>query len=136
MVNGVQYGDLPEYVDFKYVAQVARINAAGLASLALAPASPAGVEIETVRLENDTTMHWQANKEPDLAGYEIVWRETTAPFWQNKLFIGNVTKYTVKGISKDNYLFGVRAVDKDGNSSMAVYPKPYRPQRRQPPESR
>lgn len=131
VVNGVQYGDLPEYVDFKYVGQVARINAAGLASLALAPAAPAGVEIETVRLENDTTMHWEANKEPDLAGYEIVWRETTAPFWQNTRFIGNVTKYTVKGISKDNYLFGVRAVDKEGNASMAVYPKPYRPQRRQ-----
>jgi hypothetical protein len=129
-VDGVQYGDLPEFVDFNYIAQVARVNAAGLAALALAPAAPSGVEVETVRLENDTTLHWEANKEPDLAGYEIVWRETTAPFWQHKAFAGNVTRYTVKGISKDNYLFGVRAVDKDGNASMAVYPKPYRPQRR------
>jgi hypothetical protein len=129
--SGVQYGDLPQFVDYDYIAQVARINAAALAALALAPAAPSHVEVETVRLENDTTLRWEPNKEPDLAGYEIVWRETTAPFWQNKIAAGNVTHYTVKGMSKDNYLFGVRAVDKDGNASVAVYPKPYRPQRRQ-----
>ncbi|HJQ71679.1 MAG TPA: M28 family metallopeptidase [Blastocatellia bacterium] len=128
--NGVQYGDLVEFVDFNYVAQVARVNASALASLALAPAAPSNVEVETVRLENDTTLRWEANKEPDVAGYQIVWRETTAPFWQHKVFAGNVTRYTVKGVSKDNYLFGVQAVDKDGNASMAVYPRPYRPQRR------
>jgi hypothetical protein len=129
--NGVQYGDLPEFVDFNYVAQVTRLNAASLASLALAPAAPTSVEMETARLENDTTLRWEANKEPDLAGYQIVWRETTAPFWQHKIFAGNVTRYSVKGISKDNYIFGVRAVDKEGNASMSVYPKPYRPPRRQ-----
>ncbi|HMG36773.1 MAG TPA: M28 family metallopeptidase [Blastocatellia bacterium] len=130
-VEGVQYGDLPEFVDPKYIAQVARVNAASLAALALAPAPPGNVEVETVRLENDTTLRWAANREPDIAGYEIVWRETTAPLWQSSLFTGNVTRYTVKAMSKDNYLFGVRAVDKDGNTSVAVYPKPYRPQRRQ-----
>jgi Peptidase family M28/Fibronectin type III domain len=129
--GGVQYGDLPEFDDFNYIAQVARVNAAGLANLALAPASPTNVEVETVRLENDTTLRWQANPEPDLAGYQIVWRETTAPFWQHKQFVGNVTTFTVKGVSKDNYLFGVQAVDKDGNTSVAVYPRPFRPQRRQ-----
>src|SRR6267142_1534159 len=51
--NGVQYGDLPEFVDFAYVANVARVNAAGLASLALAPAAPRDAGIETVQLEND-----------------------------------------------------------------------------------
>jgi hypothetical protein len=127
--NGVQYGDLPEYVDFKYVADVTRINAVALASLALGPASPRNVQVETARLENDTTLRWEANAEPDIAGYQIVWRETTAPFWQHRVFAGNVTRYTVKGISKDNYLFGVQAVDKDGNPSVAVYPMPYRPQR-------
>jgi Zn-dependent M28 family amino/carboxypeptidase len=129
--NGVKYGDLPEYVDFNYVAQVARVNASALASLALAPAAPSKVEMETARLENDTTLRWEAAKEPDIAGYQIVWRETTAPFWQNKLMVGNVTRHTIKGISKDNYFFGVQAVDKDGNASMAVYPMPYRPPRRQ-----
>ena len=128
--NGVKYGDLPEYDDFNYIAQVARVNAAALANLALAPAAPANVEVETARLENDTTLRWEANKEPDLAGYQIVWRETTAPFWQHKQFVGNVTNFTVKGLSKDNYLFGVQAVDKDGNTSVTVYPRPFRPQRR------
>ncbi|HEX8090724.1 MAG TPA: M28 family metallopeptidase [Blastocatellia bacterium] len=129
--NGVQYGDLPEFDDFNYIAQVARVNAAALASLALGPASPASVEVETVKLENDTTLRWEANKEPDISGYQVVWRETTSPFWQHKEFAGNVTRYTVKGVSKDNYVFGVQAVDKDGNTSVAVYPRPYRPQRRQ-----
>lgn len=129
--NGIQYGDLPEFVDFKYVAQVARVNAAALAGLALAPAAPDTVEMETVRLENNTTLRWKPNKEPDIAGYQVVWRDTTSPFWQRKVFVGNVTQYTVKGVSKDNYLFGVQAVDKDGNASMAVYPRPYRPQREQ-----
>jgi hypothetical protein len=129
--NGVQYGDLPEFDDFNYIAQVARVNAAALANLALAPAAPANVEVETARLENDTTLRWEANKEPDIAGYQIVWRETTAPFWQHKQFAGNVTTFTMKGLSKDNYLFGVQAVDKDGNASAAVYPRPFRPQRRQ-----
>ncbi len=127
--NGVQYGDLPEFVDFNYVAQVTRVNAAALASLALAPAAPANVEVETTQLENDTTLRWEANKEPDIAGYQIVWRETTSPVWQHKVYAGNVTRYTVKKVSKDNYLFGVQAVDKQGNTSVAVYPRPYRPQR-------
>jgi hypothetical protein len=129
--NGVQYGDLIEFVDFNYVAQVARVNAVALATLALGPAAPRNVEVETVRLENDTALRWEANKEPDIAGYQIVWRETTSPFWQHKEFAGNVTRYTVKGVSKDNYLFGVQAVDKDGNTSVAVYPRPFRPQRPQ-----
>ena len=36
--NGIEYGDLPKYVDYDYVANVARLNAATLASLASAPA--------------------------------------------------------------------------------------------------
>jgi hypothetical protein len=129
--NGVKYGDLPEFDDFNYIAQVARVNAASLASLALAPAAPAKVEMETAKLENDTTIRWEANKEPDIAGYRIVWRETTAPFWTNSVLVGNVTRYTIKNMSKDNYFFGVQSVDKDGNVSSAVYPMPFRPQRRQ-----
>jgi hypothetical protein len=129
--DGAQYGDLIEFDDFNYIAQVARANASALASLALGPAAPSNVEVETIKLENDTTLRWEANREPDIAGYQIVWRETTAPFWQHKEFAGNVTRYTVKGVSKDNYLFGVQAVDKDGHTSIAVYPRPFRPQRRQ-----
>jgi Peptidase family M28 len=125
--NSVQFGDLPEFVDFTYTANVARINAAALAALALGPAAPDKAQIETVKLENDTTLRWQANSEPDLAGYEIVWRDSTAPFWQGREFAGNVTRYTIKNRSKDNFIFGVRAIDKDGNASVVSYPLPYRP---------
>lgn len=121
--NGVQYGDLPEFVDFQYVAQVTRVNAAALASLALAPSAPKNVEME-MRLENDTTLRWDANKEPDLAGYQIVWRETTSPVWQHRISVGNATRYTLKRVSKDNYIFGVRAVDKEGNPSPAIHARP------------
>lgn len=124
VVDGVQYGDLPEFVDFNYVANVARVNAAALASLARAPAAPAKVEVETLKLENDTVLRWAAGTEPDLAGYRIVWRETTSPFWEHSAWAGKVTRYTVKGLSKDNYIFGVQAVDEAGHASPAVYPRP------------
>ena len=116
-------------MDFGYLAQVARVNAAALASLALAPSVPAGVEMENFRLENDTTLRWQANPEPDVAGYRIVWRDTTAPFWQHAKDVGKVTRYTLAGVSKDNWQFGLEAVDHDGNASPAAYPRPYRPPR-------
>jgi len=74
--NGVQFGDLPEFVDFAYVANVARVNAASLAALAWAPSRPKGVTIVAQRLSNDTELRWEANKEPDLADYEIVSRQT------------------------------------------------------------
>jgi hypothetical protein len=122
--NGVQYGDLPEFVDFAYIANVARVNAASLAALAWAPSRPKGVAILTARLSNDTDLRWDANKEPDLAGYEIVWRDTTSPVWTNSKAVGKVTSYTMKGMSKDNYFFGVRAIDKDGNRSPVTYPHP------------
>ncbi len=124
--NGVQYGDLPEFVDYGYVAQVARVNAANLAALALAPARPKNVGILTARLTNDTDLKWDANAEADLAGYEIVWRDTTSPVWTNSRAVGRATSYTMKGMSKDNYFFGVRAVDKQGNRSPVSYPKPVR----------
>lgn len=122
----VQYGDLPEFVDFGYIAQVARVNASALASLALAPAVPKGVVVVTARLTNDTDLKWNANTEPDLAGYEIVWRETTSPVWTNSKPVGLATSYTMQGMSKDNYFFGVRAVDKEGHRSPVAYPLPAR----------
>ncbi|KQY08542.1 MULTISPECIES: M28 family peptidase [Massilia] len=123
--NGKKIGDLVEYVDPDYVAQVARVNAAALASLALAPAAPQDVKVKTANLDNGTDLVWKANAEPDLAGYRIVWRDTTAAQWQGSKFVGNVTTYRVD-LSKDNLLFGVQAVDKDGNVSPATYPFPAR----------
>ncbi|HKB68871.1 MAG TPA: M28 family metallopeptidase [Pyrinomonadaceae bacterium] len=124
--NEVQYGDLPQFDDFNYIANIARVNAASLAALALAPARPKNVGLLTTRLTNDTDLKWDTNKEPDLAGYEIVWRDTTSPVWTNARAVGNVTSFTVKGMSKDNYFFGVRAVDKQGNRSPASFPRPLR----------
>ncbi len=124
--DGVQYGDLPEFVDFSYIANVARVNAVSLASLALAPARPKNAALVTSRLTNDTELKWDANKETDLSGYEIVWRDTTSPVWTNSRWAGNATTYTLKGMSKDNYFFAVRAVDKHGNKSPASFPRPAR----------
>ncbi|MEP6568896.1 MAG: M28 family metallopeptidase [Acidobacteriota bacterium] len=124
--DGVQYGDLAQFDDFNYIANVARVNAASLAALALAPARPKNVGLVTTRLTNDTDLKWDPNKEPDLAGYEIVWRDTSSPVWTNARSVGNVTSYTMKGMSKDNYFFGVRAIDQQGNRSQVSFPHPVR----------
>jgi hypothetical protein len=124
--NGIFYGDTPEYVDFEYTANVARVNLVALASLASAPAKPKNVGLVTTRLTNDTELKWDANTDADLAGYEIVWRDTTAPEWTDAVNVGNVTNFVMKARSKDNYFFGVRAVDKAGNKSPVVYPRPMR----------
>ncbi|MBA3693297.1 MAG: M20/M25/M40 family metallo-hydrolase [Acidobacteria bacterium] len=123
--NNKFYGDTIEFVDFDYVANVTKINAASLAKLALAPTRPKNVVLAN-RLGNDTELKWEMGAETDLAGYEIVWRETTSPVWTNSIYINKVTDYLIKNMSKDNYFFGIRAVDKDGNKSPVSFPKPVR----------
>ncbi len=125
-VDGKFFGDTPEYVDFDYTANVARVNLVALAGLASAPAKPKNVGIVTAGLTNDTVLKWDANADADLSGYEIVWRDTTAAEWTNSQFVGNVTTFTAKAMSKDNFFFGVRAVDKARNKSPVVYPRPMR----------
>ena len=122
--NGVEFGDRLKFVDFDYVADVTQVNLAALAALASGPAAPTGVKVEAATLTVDTTLEWQPNSEPDLVGYEVVWRDTNAPYWQHTIPVGNVTSFTVKGITKDNFLFGVRAVDTDGNRSVVTFPVP------------
>jgi Zn-dependent M28 family amino/carboxypeptidase len=124
--NGKFYGDTIEYVDFEYVANVTRVNTASLARLALAPARPQNVGMVTTRLGNDTELRWDAGAETDIAGYEIVWRGTTSAVWTNSQNVGNVTTFLMKNMSKDNYFFGVRAVDKVGNKSPVSFPRPVR----------
>ena len=124
--DGVFYGDTPEFVDFAYTANVTRVNLIALASLASAPAPPKNVGIVTRRLTNDTELKWDAGTDSDLAGYEVVWRDTTAAEWTNAQPVGKITNFVVKGLSKDNYFFGVRAVDNNGNKSPVVYPRPMR----------
>jgi len=121
--DGVQYGDLVQFCDFWYIARVARVNAAALWSLAQAPGTPKGVVIDTTQLTNQTTLRWQPSTAADLSGYEVVWRETTAPDWQHVLRVGNVTSVTID-LSKDNVYFGVRAVDREGHRSPVAAPVP------------
>jgi Zn-dependent M28 family amino/carboxypeptidase len=112
----VQYGDLPEGMDAEYLANVARLNAAALIHLANAPSTPTEVRIITAKLEYTTTIRWTGSPEEDVAGYEVVWRETTAPVWTHVKDLGNMTEATIDE-SKDNFFFGVRAYDKDGYRS-------------------
>ncbi|WP_141101012.1 M20/M25/M40 family metallo-hydrolase [Roseateles aquatilis] len=121
--NGVVYGDLPEFVDFAYVADVARINLAGLATLAWAPAPVKGARIDARELTNDTTLQWAASADPELAGYRIVWRRSESQQWEGAKDVGNVTTVTLP-LSKDNLIFGVQAVSVSGHASLASYPLP------------
>ncbi|MBB4761308.1 M28 family metallopeptidase [Amorphoplanes digitatis] len=121
--NGIQYGDLVEFCDFAYIARVARVNGAVLWSLAQAPGTPKGVVIDTTQLTNATTLRWQPSTATDLAGYEVLWRETTEPDWTNAMPVGNVTSVTID-LSKDNVFFGVRALDRTGHRSPVAAPRP------------
>ncbi len=121
--NGIEYGDLPKFVDFDYVAHVARLNAATLASLASPPAPPASVKMQTKNLENDTTLTWEPSV--SAATYEVVWRSTSAADWEYVQTVSGGTRATLK-VSKDNVIFGVRAVDAAGHRSLPVVPEPER----------
>lgn len=123
--NGIEYGDLPKFVDFGYVAAVARLNAATLASLASAPAPPANVRLLTKQLENDSTLTWEASPGGRASSYEVLWRPTTSPDWEQVQHVGNTTRATIK-LSKDNVIFAVRAADSAGHRSLPVVPSPER----------
>jgi hypothetical protein len=127
VVDGVQFGDLIDFVDFDYVARVTRVNAAALWGLASSPSTPKNVVVHTtppgtLSGTNLTTLGWSANPETELEGYEVVLRETTESDWTRKIPVGNVTEVTLE-ISKDNVQMGLRAVDKDGNHSPVAYPR-------------
>lgn len=117
--NGVQYGDLPQYNDWNYLAAVTRMNVAALAALALGPDQPGTAQILIDRLTNDSTLRWKPAARA--VSYEIVWRETASPLWQHSQNVGNVTQATVP-VSKDNFILGVRSVDAQGLVSPVVYP--------------
>jgi len=123
--DGIEYGDLPKFVDYDYVAHVARLNAATLAALASAPAPPANVHLVTKGLDNDSTLTWDASPGNPAAEYDVVWRATTSPEWEHAQNFGTATHATLK-ISKDNVIFAVRAVDHAGHRSLPVVPVPER----------
>ncbi|KAH9475288.1 putative zinc metalloprotease [Psilocybe cubensis] len=121
VVNGVQFGDLAEFVDFDFTARVAKVNGAGLWSLAQAPGTPKNVFIDATVLTNNSTLRWTAD--PNADSYEIVWRETDEPQWSRVIPVGKVSSVTVN-LSKDNVQMGVRAVGKNGFKSPAAFPFP------------
>jgi hypothetical protein len=120
--NGIQYGDLERYVDFAYLARVTQLNVAALATLALAPASPLAT-MSVKSLAYDTTLSW--NADPAARSYDVVWRATTDATWTHEKRVGLVTSATLP-LSKDDWIFGVRAFDAAGHASVASYPMPVR----------
>src|SRR6476660_4039938 len=122
--NGIEYGDLLKFVDFEYVANVARLNAATLASLASSPAPPSEVHLLTKQLENDSKIQWKPA--PGATAYEVLWRKTTdADFPEENLLRTTEPKVDLTD-SKDNVIFGVRSVDAKGHRSLIVIPEPER----------
>jgi Zn-dependent M28 family amino/carboxypeptidase len=121
IVNGVQEGDLPEYVDYEYVRKNTGINLATIANLALSPYEPVNCGIVTGRLTNKTTLRWESpSKGVKPTGYYILMRETFQPLWEKKIFVrGNEATIPY---SKDNYFFGIQSVDALGHESIPVFP--------------
>jgi hypothetical protein len=124
MENGIQYGDLPEFMDFEYLRKNTAMNLSNLANLAKSPSMPQEVKVETRRLTNYTNLTWKASKTGKVKGYYVLIRETTSAVWQKKIFTTNAT--IELPFSKDNYFFGVQAVSEEGNESLAVVPTPGR----------
>ena len=120
--NGIKYGDVIEGVNFPYCAKMTAVNMLTLAGLGWAPQAPQNVQIGGA-VQPSTTLAWEMGSDENLAGYKVVWRETTAPQWQHSRYVGKVDTFTLEGIVIDNYLFGVVAVGKDGNESVVSFPK-------------
>ncbi|KAL6704222.1 hypothetical protein ACN47E_008390 [Coniothyrium glycines] len=121
--NGTVYGDLIEFVDFDFTARVGKVNLATLWSLSEAPGMPRNVTVDTTVLDNDTRLKWILSNDTNVGSYEVLWRSTTASLWTRMLNVGKVGGVTLP-LSKDNVIFGVRAVGTNGYKSPAVYPFP------------
>lgn len=116
----IQYGDLPEFMDFEYLKKNTAVNLVNLANLAKSPGLPQDVKVEVRNLTNSTLLTWSAPKAGKPKGYYVMMRETYQPFWQKKFF---TTETSLRlPYSKDNYFFAVQAVSQDGNESLPVVP--------------
>jgi hypothetical protein len=122
MENGIQYGDLPEFMDFEYLRKNTCVNLGSLANLAKSPAQPQEVKVDTRRLTNHTSISWLAPKSGKPKGYYLLMRETTSAVWQKKIFTTDM-KIELP-YSKDNYFFAVQSVSADGNEGLPVVPVP------------
>jgi Zn-dependent M28 family amino/carboxypeptidase len=120
--DGIEYGDVIEGVNFEYAAKLTAVNAIVLAGIAWAPPTPRNVMIGGA-VRPSTRLKWDPVDDPTLVGYRIYWRETTAPQWKYSRFVDkSITDFTLEGIVIDNFLFGVAAVNKDGNESVVAFP--------------
>jgi len=122
--NGVDYGDLPEFVDFQYIAKVASVNAASLAQLAQAPSQPREFKVDTHDLTNFTSLSWKPGLYGKPKGYYILIRETSASKWEKKIYTSDT--HITLNYSKDNYLFGLQSVDEKGHLGLIICPVPAR----------
>jgi len=120
--NGIQIGDLTEFVDFFYTQRVGKVTGAAIWSLANGPAPPSDVKLNTTVLSNESQLFWTQGKGAVAA--EIVWRSTDVPFWTHVVEVGDVSTATLD-LSKDNVAFGVRSVGANGFRSPAVFPFPF-----------
>lgn len=118
--NGTRFGDTAEWIDARYLADVTTLNALALIHLANAPSVPTNARIITAELGNDTEIRWDPSPEPDVAGYEVVARRTTSPQWERSFNVRGDLSFTTD-LHKDNWLFGVRAYDKDGYRSPVAF---------------
>ena len=118
--NGIQYGDLPEFIDYEYLRKNAGMNLSTLANLAKAPAMPQEVKIDVKKLGNTSMLYWKKPQSGEVKGYYLLMRETISPTWQKKIFTTG-TEITVP-FSKDNYFFAVQAVNEKGNESLPAVP--------------
>lgn len=121
--NGTQYGDLIDFVDFNFTTRVGRVALATLWSLSEAPGWVRNVTVDTTVLDNDTRLKWAVSDDPGVRGYEVLWRPSINPLWTHSLDVGRVGAATLP-LSKDNVVFGVRAVGGNGYRSPASYPFP------------
>lgn len=119
--NGIAYGDVIEGVDFNFAKKLTSVNAINLASLAWAPPSVKKLSIGGI-VEASVKFTWEKVQDPDVIGYKIYWRDTTSPVWENERYVGDVNKYTLKGIVIDNFYFGIATVGKNGYESPVVFP--------------
>ena len=124
MENGIQYGDLEEYIDYEYLRKNTGVNLCNLANLAKARAMPDSVKMDVKKLSNSTFLYWQAPAIGKTKGYYVLVRETTSAYWQKKIFTSE-TEMRLP-YSKDNYFFAVQAVNETGNESLPVVPTPGR----------
>lgn len=120
--NGIQFGDLIQFVDFEYLRKNSGSNLATLANLAKSPGAPQNVKIEVRELTNYTTLHWDAPKNNPVSGYYILMRPTAEPMWTKKIFTRD--QKIILPYSKDNYFFAVQSVSADGNESLPAIPFP------------